>query len=141
MKRVYHTWDEWECYPAGFYNTKPPGGMTADEARQAYTMFLRDLGRFREGLEGVLRDWPNSCEHYLTNVNMNRLAWLGQAAMCHETGVPRAFRTGFSYLTPEEQAAANALALEYLNRWLAGRGEPALPTLDDAASRTQMDIY
>lgn len=141
MDRVYHQWDSWECYPAGLYETKPPyEGMSPDECRDAYTEFLRDLDRFREGLEGVLRDWPNSTEHYLTNVNMNRIAWLGQAAMCHETRVPRQYRSGFMALTPDEQDAANQLALEYLNRFLTARGEPTLD-MASAQSRTQADLY
>jgi hypothetical protein len=141
MDRIYHTWDKWQCYPAGLYETKPPHeGMTAQECRDAYAEFLRDPERFRAGLEGVLRDWPHSVEHYLTNEKMNRIAWLGQAAMCYETRVPRAFRSGFMLLTPEEQAAANELALEYLNRFLTGRGEQAL-TMDEAQSKTGADLY
>lgn len=141
MERVYHTWDEWECYPAGLYETHPPAeGMTAQECRDAYAEFLRDLGRFRVGLEGVLADWPVSTEHYLTNERMNRIAWLGQAAMCHQTRVPRAFRAGFTMLTPTEQEAANELALEYLNRFLVARGEQAL-TMEGAQSKTGADLY
>lgn len=141
VDRIYHTYDRWECYPAGLYETKPPlEGMSPQECRDAYQEFLADLDRFRAGLEGVLRDWPNSTEHYLTNENMNRIAWLGQAAMCHETRVPRAFRGGFMQLSEDEQQAANELALEYLNRFLTGRGEPAV-TLESAASRTQNDLY
>lgn len=142
MERIYHVWSEWECYPAGFYETHPPReGMTAQECRDAYAEFLRDLDAFRIGLEGVLADWPTSVEHYLTNERMNRIAWLGQAAMCHQTGVPRAFRSGFMALTQDEQAAANALALEYLNRFLVARGEPALATIKEAASKTGADLY
>ncbi len=141
VDRVYHTWDEWECYPAGMYETRPPHeGMTAEECRDAYAEFLRDLDRFRAGLEGVLAKWPNSTDHYLTNERMNRIAWLGQAAMCYETRVPRAFRSGFMQLALNEQEAANALALEYLNRFLVARGEPAL-TAEEAQSKTEADLY
>lgn len=141
MERIYHTWDEWECYPAGLYETRPPHeGMTAEECRDAYAEFLRSPDRFRAALEAVLAKWPNSTEHYLTNERMNRIAWLGQAAMCYETRVPRAFRSGFMLLTPEEQSAANELALEYLNRFLVGRGEQAL-TMEEAQSRTEADLY
>lgn len=141
MQRIYHTWEKWECYPAGFYEVHPPReGMTAQECRDAYAEFLSDPERFRAGLEGVLADWPTSCEHYLSNERMNRIAWLGQAAMCHQTGVPRQFRGGFMQLTAEQQAAADALALEYLNRFLVARGEPAL-TIEEAASKTGADLY
>lgn len=141
MKRIFHIWDEWECYPAGFYETHPPHeGMTPDECHEAYAEFLRNPERFRAGLEGVLADWPNSTEHYLTNDRMNRIAWLGQAAMCYATRMPAMFRSGFSLLTHDEQEAANLLALEYLNRFLVGRGEPPLAP-EEAGSRTQMDLY
>lgn len=141
MKRIYHTWDEWECYPAGMYETHPPiEDMSDDECRDAYAEFLRDENRFRAALAGVLREWPNSTEHYLTNERMNRIAWLGQAAACYESHLPRAYRGGFNRLTAEEQETANRIALDALNAFLTLRGEPTL-TLEQATSKTQMDLY
>lgn len=141
MERIYHTWDEWECYPAGFYEVKPPKGMTEEQARREYASFLRDDGRFREALAGVLADWPNSCEHYLTNERMNRIAWLGQAAMCYATGVSSEFRSGYNRLTANEKHRADLAALDALNQWLSSRGEPRIPDLTYAASRTQANLY
>lgn len=140
MKRIYHTWDKWECYPAGFYENQAPNGMTPREAVDAYAAFLRDIPRFELALERVVTEWKNSCEHYLSNENMNRIAWLGQASMCIATGVPACFRGGFNLLSDDEQLAANAAALKWLNVWLERRGEPTL-TMDQAASKTQMDLY
>ncbi len=140
MERVFHTWDEWECYPAGLYETKPPCGMTPQEAIEAYRAFLHDTVAFKAALARVLNEWPNSCEHYLTNVNMNRIAWLGQAAMCIASGVPANFRAGFNRLTKEEKRTANETALCALNKWLTQHGEPEL-TLSEAKSKTQMDLY
>ena len=141
MKRVYHTWDKWECYPAGFYEEHPPGPLTPAEAIEAYAVFFCDLPRFRAALTRVLEEWPNSCEHYLSNVNMNRIAWLGQSAMCIATSVPACYRGGFNRLTDEEKQAANAAALEALNLWLSKRGEPEIPDLENAASRTEANLY
>lgn len=140
MTRIFHTWDEWECYPAGFYENRPPQGMTPKQATDEYAVFLRDLPRFERALRRVITEWVNSCEHYLTNENMNRIAWLGQASLCIETGIPAAFRGGFGKLSKAEQEAANLMALKYLNVWLAGRGENEL-TLETAASKTQADLY
>lgn len=140
MERIYHTWDKWECYPAGFYETKPPKGMTDEQARQEYARFLRNPERFREALRGVLADWPNSCEHYLSNERMNRIAWLGQAAMCYATGVPQEFRGGYNRLTRTEQRRADEVALEALNQWLIDRGEDP-HTLETAQSRTKANLY
>lgn len=140
MKRIYHTWEKWECYPAGFYNDDPPKGMTSQEATEAYMYFLRDLPRFERALIRVLDEWPRSCEHSLSNERMNRIAWLGQASMCVEAGVPACFRGGFNLLSKDEQAAADAMALKYLNIWLEAHGEPAL-TIDKAQSKTAANLY
>jgi hypothetical protein len=140
MKRIFHTWEKWECYPAGFYEDEPPAGMEPKEAIAAYATFLRDTPRFEAALSRVLVEWPTSCEHYLTNENMNRVAWLGQAAMCIATRVPACFRSGFNLLSDAEQRAANRAALKWLNVWLERRGEPTL-TIEEASSRTKANLY
>lgn len=140
--RIYHTWDKWEAFTAGFFNTTPPSpGLSADACKAMYAEFLRDLPRFRAAMDGVLRDWPNSTEHNLTNDRMNRIAWLGQAAMCYDTGVPAAFCNGYALLTLEEQEAADLEAFEMLNIYLAKAGRSTLPTLQDAGRRTQPELY
>lgn len=142
MERVYHTWDKWECYPAGFYNPHPPvKGMTIDECKEAYAEFLRDIPRFENAIIGVVGLWRHSCEHYLTNERMNRIAWMGQAAMCHETGVSKFFCGGYFLLSEEERLAADTTALHGINLWLLQNGHPEIPTLEEAASKTQADLY
>lgn len=140
MKRIYHTWDKWECYPAGFYENKAPGGLSQNEAVKRYAEFLRDTPAFTSALARVITEWPNSCEHYLSNENMNRIAWLGQASACVALGLPSCFRGGFNLLTPEEQQTANQTALAALNEWLTRRGEEPL-TLETARAKTQVELY
>jgi ParB-like chromosome segregation protein Spo0J len=137
--RVFHTFDKWECHKAGFYAGFKTG-MTKKECEEGYREFLADLDKFREGLEGVMSQWPHSCEHYLTNVAMNRIAWLGQAACCFSTGIPSAFRSGYSLLTEKQQDAANQLAFEYLNKWLKEHGIPEV-TYEEAVPDRQAEIY
>lgn len=138
--RIFHTYDKWECYKAGFYNTTMDG-MKKAECEEAYRQFLTDIPRFSEALSGVITEWKHSCEQYLTNAAMNRIAWLGQASACYAMGIPSTFRSGFSLLTEEEQLAANETALEYLNKWLAANGRPEV-TMDEALSGgRQSDIY
>jgi hypothetical protein len=142
MERIYHTWDEWECYPAGFYENKlKTRSLTEGASKAMYADFLKDIPRFKEAMAGILRDWPNSTEHYLSNERMNRIAWLGQAAMCYATGMPAAFCNGFNLLSPKQQKAADLAALEYLNKWLESRGEPALASLKDAERKTEPELY
>lgn len=140
MKRIHHTWEKWECYPAGFYEDQPPDGMTQDQGEEKYRELLSDPERFEAALAGVIAQWTNSCEHYLTNENMNRIAWLGQASLAYALHIPSCCRGGFNRLTETQQGAANALALKYLNLWLESHGEPAL-TPDTAKQKTVPELY
>jgi ParB-like chromosome segregation protein Spo0J len=140
--RVYHTWDKWEAFDAGFFDNQPRNRtLTANRCKAMYADFLRDIPRFEAAMEGVLRDWPNSTEHNLTNDRMNRIAWLGQAAMCYATGIPAAFCNGYSMMSAAEQEAADAAALKYLNRFLVDSGRPPLESLKDAERRTEPELY
>lgn len=138
--RIFYTYDKWECHKAGFYrNTKE--GMSKEACELEYKRVLTDKKLFSRGLERVITEWKHSCEHYLTNTAFNRIAWLGQAAVCIETGVPAGFRSGFSLLTQQEQDRADSLALVYLNRWLVSHGRAEV-SLDAARSFSrQSDIY
>jgi len=73
----------------------------------------------------VVRSWPHSCDQFLSNEHINRIAWLGQSSMCIETGVSSVFRGGFRLLTPGQQLAANAAAEYHLKKWLKGKGDEA----------------
>lgn len=137
--RVFHTYDKWECHAAGFYATTKPG-KTKAECEQAMRDLLINLPRFRAALDAVVTTWKHSCEHYLTNSAMNRIAWLGQAATCYELGIPAVYRGGFSLLTEKQQEKANAAALKALNKWLRANGRQPVG-MDDAAPEREMEIY
>lgn len=138
--RILHTWDKWECYRAGFYAERPPEGMTQDEGEEAYREFLADLSRFESALDALTHEWKHSCEHYLTNERMNRIAWLGQAAVAYAMHIPSCCRGGYHRLTDEQKRAADAMALKYLNRWLAENGREEV-THEQAGGRTEAELY
>lgn len=138
--RIFHTFEKWECYKAGFYESSKEG-MTTEQAEKAYAEYLSNLKEFEKGLIGVIKDWKNSCEHYLTNKAMNRIAWLGQAAMCYSTGVPSRFCSGFNLLTPKQQDEANELALKYLNKWMKNNNRNEVNMEDALSIGRQVNIY
>ena len=105
-----------------------------------YADFLSDDQKFREALSKVISEWKNSCEHYLSNECMNRIAWLGQSAMCIETGVPAQFRGGYNLLTEEQKKKADQAALDVLNLWMKNNGEQELD-FDSVQSKTQANLY
>lgn len=139
--RIFHTFDKWECYKAGFYDTTPPDGMKKDEAEKQYALFLSDDDLFRETLQKIITEWKYSCEHYLTNKAMNRIAWLGQASLCYAKKIPSAFRSGFFLLTQEQQDRANKTAYEYLNKWLRNNGYDEVSFEEAYSVGRQVEIY
>jgi ParB-like chromosome segregation protein Spo0J len=138
--RVFHTHDKWECVKAGFYSSTVDG-KTKEQCKLEYAEFLSDTEQFAAALDKVFEQWPTSCEHYLTNIAMNRIAWLGQASMCIARGIPSQFCSGFNLLTIEQQEAANETALTALNRWLAGRGMKTLNMHSALSYGRQVEIY
>ncbi len=138
--RIFHTYDKWECHKAGFYE-KTKDGMTKEECELEYASFLSDENQFRDALESVITEWENSCEHYLTNKAMNRIAWLGQASLCYARGIPSAFRGGFNLLSLDQQEKANRIAFEYLNKWLKENGYEEETFEDASCLGRQAEIY
>jgi len=138
--RILHTFEHWECYPAGFYNDHPPEGMTREDCEETYRKLLADIPAFEAALSTVVLTWEKSCEHYLTNERMNRIAWLGQAALCVAYGIPSTFRGGYNLLTPDQQKLADEAALRALNFWRALNGRSEL-TMDDVQSKTEANLY
>jgi hypothetical protein len=105
-----------------------------------YKDFLSNLESFEAGLKKVMAEWKRSCEHYLTNEAMNRIAWLGQAAACATVGLPSKYRSGYFLLSDDEQKAADLLALKYLNRWLISHKMKAVD-LEGAGVKTKVNLY
>lgn len=137
--RVFHTFDKWECHKAGFYATTKEG-MNKAQCEEAMRDLLADLPRFKAALHSVITEWKHSCEHYLTNGAMNRVAWLGQAATCYALGIPAVYRGGFYLLTERQQKAADKAALAALNDWLVANGRDKV-AMDEAAPDREMEIY
>lgn len=138
-ERIFHTYDKWECFKAGFYNTTKPG-MSKKQCEETYRDFLADTKQFSETLEKIITEWKYSCEHYLTNKAMNRIAWLGQAALCYAKGIPSVYRSGFALLTEDQQLKANETALIYLNKWLTVNNRQEV-TLEEGLSDNQVELY
>lgn len=138
--RIFHTYDKWECEKAGFYK-QSVDNMTAEECKIAYKNFLSDTDLFRESATCVINEWNNSCEHYLTNFAMNRIAWIGQAAMCYSTGVPSKFCSGFNLLTENQKEEANLVALDVLNDWLQQNGREPVSMEDALNQKNQVELY
>jgi hypothetical protein len=138
--RVFHTWDEWECYPAGFYETSVKD-KSHEECEQVFIDILSSEDAFSVALDGVITNWKNSCEHYLTNKSMNRIAWLGQASVCYASGVPSRYSSAWFKITEENRDKADDIALNYLNKWLITNNMKAVDMHGAKNSGRQIELY
>jgi ParB-like chromosome segregation protein Spo0J len=138
--RIFHTYDKWECHKAGFYASKKDG-MTSKECEDEYLRILSDNDLFGTILSKLVVEWKNSCEHYLTNKSMNRIAWLGQAAVCYESGVPCKYSSAWSLLTQKQQEEANDVALIGLNKWLKNNNMEELDLNSALSVGRQSELY
>lgn len=138
--RIFHTFDKWECVGYNFYGTTKPG-MSKDQCEQEYFKLLSDIPLFEATMEKIISEWKHSCEHYLTNTAMNRIAWLGQASLAYHHRIPCKFCGGFNLLSHEQQSSANEAALKFLNKWLDVNGMEEVE-MDRALSLgRQVEIY
>jgi hypothetical protein len=140
MDRIYHTWDKWECYKAGFFEPNAPSGMSDEDCESLYAVLLKDIDEFKRIMLLIIDEWPNSCEHNLTNERMNRIAWMGQSALCYKYRIPARYRGGYNLLTEQEQQSADQAALDVINAWMERNSYPAHSAIE-IKSKTEVDLY
>lgn len=117
MKRIQHPWNLWEDYQHNFY-----GGLdnapSKEKSLETYAGLLKDLNQFEAALQIIITEWPYSCEHNLTNTNLNRVAYMGQAACALRFRIPHYIScSGYNLLTEEQQKRADEMAQFYIDLW------------------------
>ena len=116
MNRIYHPHNKWEEVKYNMYgNTEP---KKKDILVNKVIWFFRQTPLIRKYMFFVVDNFKCSCEHNFTNPNMNRIAWLGQAAVSVWGNIPEDItRIAWNFLTEEEQTVANNIAKENIDRW------------------------
>ncbi len=140
MNRIFHTYDKWECHKSGFYRSVKKD-WSHEECENEFVRILTNQKLFSEILEKVTSEWKYSCEHYLTNASMNRIAWLGQAAVCYHSGVPSRYSSAWTRISEEDRGLANATALKHLNNWLSNNGLDEKSEEEGLSLGRQIELY
>ena len=86
MRRFYHRYENWECWKNGFFNNIS-GENKKDHIENVISIFS-NTNKTEELMKRVVSEWPYSTEHNLSNISLNRVAWLGQAACCIHSKTP-----------------------------------------------------
>ncbi len=86
MTKIYHHYKHWEDYKNGFYNNV--SSEKRNELINKVIELFSDTDLTERYMNRVIEEWPKACEQNLSNISMNRIAYLGQAACCIYCGSP-----------------------------------------------------
>ncbi len=113
---MFFHYEDLEEFQAGMW--KRPTGFARKQFVEAASDLMRCPDEFKLAMEQACEQWPKSCEHNLTSLDSNRIAWLGHAGCSIATGSPEeCTRVGWHTLNDEEQDEANRVAAEVLQAW------------------------
>lgn len=106
MKQIFHPYWKWEEYKHGMWRIE-----TKEYNVKNLPFAIEFTGNhllYGKAMDRVVNEWKISCEHNLTDLSINRKAWIGHAACCIEKSFPEYLvREAWGYLTERQQYLAN----------------------------------
>jgi hypothetical protein len=116
IKRIYHPYEKWEEYHAGMWRKCDP--VEEQELLPKAVEFTGDYKLYGSFMREVITNWPFSCEHNLSDLSLNRKAWIGHAATTIGINCPEYLtRLAWWQLTPRQQGLANIEADNTIKEW------------------------
>ena len=114
--QVWYHYEKWEEYHAGMWRQ-----VSKDEEmvylKQAIE-FTGNTEKYGNFMLEVIEEWPISCEQNLTNLSVNRRAWIGHAACCIAFNCPEHIvRSAWWRLTEQQRKDANVKADLAIAKW------------------------
>lgn len=128
MRRIFHHYTLWEDFHAGMYNENKDG--RAERVRKAADI-LGTPEICRRAMEKVIAEWQISTEYNLSNLEINRKAWLGQAACSCYAGIHEdETREAWGIMTEAQRIEANRIAAGIIRKWQSKREREESPQID-----------
>lgn len=114
LTRIYHPYNKWEEIEYNMWgNVKDRKAM-----ERKVLKFMSDHKNFGYYMFQVVKKWKYSCEHNLTNISSNRIAYIGQSACALALKCPAEItKYCWNYLTDEQQLLANNEAIKVIEYW------------------------
>lgn len=117
VKRIYHPYHKWEEDKNGMWLSPKKGEV--ENLLPQIIQFTSNHIEYGKAMIQVISSWKYSCEDKLTDVNLNRRAWLGHAACCHKFGWKESLvRMAWAQLSAKQQLLANQEADKAINIYL-----------------------
>ena len=123
ITRIWHHYELWEDYHNGMYSEDKEG--RPERVRRAAEI-LGDPTLCNIAMRKVIAEWPIATEFNLSNAEINRRAWLGQAACSCYGGVHEdETREGWGLMTNDQRIRANLIATGIIKEWIREHDEEA----------------
>lgn len=105
IKRAYVPYWEWEDFHNGMWRK-------GDESMMPLAIeFTGDWQRYGEAMGEVIEAWPRTILNGLTNVSINRRAFLGHCAVSYKLKIPESItRQAWFMLTERQRVDADKIA-------------------------------
>jgi hypothetical protein len=116
VKKIYHPYWLWEEFISGMWRKE-----TIEYEQANFENIVQFTGNheiYGDAMLEVIENWQISCEDKLSNISLNRKAWLGHAACCYKHGYPEYLvRKAWGTLTENQRELANNKANEAIKLW------------------------
>lgn len=83
--------------------------------------FFQEENLFRKTAIELMSEWPVCCDHFLSDQEINRVAWLGQVCSLYFDGVDSRFSYAYNWLDKKIKDKNNLIAQELINEWIKDR--------------------
>lgn len=114
IKQVYIHYLEWEDFHAGMWRRSSDEVADLESAIE----FTGDHIRYGAAMRRVIKAWPRTMLHNLTNPSINKRAFLGHCAVCLELEIPEYItRMAWAKLTNEQRRLADEVAQKTIDEW------------------------
>lgn len=114
FSKVYHPYFLWEEIKFNMWGKVDDKSAYLSKAIE----FTGDWDLYGSWMIKVVNDWPISCENSLTDMSMNRRAWIGHAAVAYAIQCPEDIvRLAWGKLTDEQRILANGKADKAIKLW------------------------
>ena len=123
ITRIWHHYNLWEDYHHGMYDEDREGRQ---ERVLRAAGILGDPDTCKKAMLKVIDEWPFATEFNLSNEEINRRAWLGQAACsCYGNVHEDETREAWGLLSNEQRVRANKIASAIIKAWVREHDEEA----------------
>jgi hypothetical protein len=117
ISRVYYPYYIWEDWKYGMWRD-----ISDQKERDRYLKlaikFTGNTKLYGFWMLKVIDQWPFACFHNLSNLSINRQAWIGHSACCLAIGCPEDItRLAWHHLTQQQQDNANLQADIAIAEW------------------------